>query len=126
MSTPQDMMKLGEILIAHCRAGTTETLWAEHYSPDAVSVEAAPMPGGSAESVGIEAIRGKNDWWNSAHEIHEQVIEGPFVHGGSRFHVIFDLDVTDKASGSRTRMREVATYHVENGKIVREEFAYAM
>jgi len=125
MPSPQEMMQFGEALVAHCRKGEEEQLWSTHYAPDAVSVEAAPMPGGSAEAVGLDAIRGKNEWWSGAHEVHSTEVEGPFVHG-DRFHVIFDIDVTTKATGERTQMREIATYHVRDGKIVREEFAYAL
>jgi ketosteroid isomerase-like protein len=46
----------------------------------------------------------------------------PFLHGDDRFAVIFDIDATEKATGQRMPMREVAVYHVADGRIVREEF----
>jgi ketosteroid isomerase-like protein len=55
-------------------------------------------------------------------EVHSAEVEGPFLHGDDRFAVIFDIDATDKASGQRMPMREVAVYHVADGRIVREEF----
>ena len=114
-----------EKLAAHCRAGTTREGLAELYAPDAVSVEAIAMPGGSAEALGLEAIRGKHDWWDSAMELHSATTEGPFLHGDDRFALIFDIDATDRASGRRERMREVAIYAVDPaGRIVREEFYY--
>jgi ketosteroid isomerase-like protein len=36
------------------------------------------------------------------------------------------MDVTNKESGQRVQMREVGIYQVKDGKIVREEFAYAL
>ena len=52
-------------------------------------------------------------------------VTGPFPHD-DRFVVIFDMDVTNKAMGQRFQMQEAALYTVANGKIVREEFFYAM
>ena len=40
------------------------------------------------------------------------------------YEVIFEIDATEKASGNRTQMKEVAVYHVTDGKISREEFFY--
>lgn len=97
------------------------------YAPDAVSVEAMPMPGSdSAEVVGVDGIKGKHDWWYASFEVHEAGVEGPFMHGDDRFAMIFSMDVTEKASGERSQMREVGVYTVAGGKIVREEFFYTM
>ncbi len=127
MATPQELMQIGTILVEHCRDGKEAELMANYYSRDAVSVEAVAMPGsGSREANGMDAIQAKAEWWTGAHEVHEFKAEGPFVHGDDRFNVIFDIDVTQKESGQRMQMREVATYYVNGGKIVREEFAYAV
>ncbi len=116
-----------EKLVAHCRAGTTKQGLDELYDPGAVSVEAMAMPGaGSAETVGVDGIRGKHDWWENTMEVHSASAEGPFPHGDDRFAVIFAFDATDKTSGKRNQMREVAIYTVNDaGKIIREEFFYA-
>ncbi|MBC7975998.1 MAG: nuclear transport factor 2 family protein, partial [Myxococcales bacterium] len=45
---------------------------------------------------------------------------------GDRFAVRFNYDVTHKPSSKRIQMDEVALYTVKDGKIVREEFFYAM
>ncbi|MEM7494041.1 MAG: nuclear transport factor 2 family protein [Pseudomonadota bacterium] len=126
MTTPQDMMQIGQALVEHCQNGKEAELMQNYYSPDAISAEAVEMPGMGREVKGLEAIIAKGEWWMNAHEIHSSSVEGPFVHGNSQFSVIFDMDVTEKASGTRTQMREIGTYHVENGKIVREEFSYAV
>ncbi len=113
-------------LVAHCRAGTERQGLAELYDPDAVSVEAAAMPGsGSAETHGLKGIEGKHDWWDSAMEVHSASTDGPYPHGDDRFAVIFEFDSTDRASGQRNKMKEVAVYTVNPaGKIIREEFFY--
>ena len=80
----------------------------------------------SREAVGIEAVRGKNTWWEENHEVHSSKTEGPFPHGDDRFAAIFDMDVTMKASGQRMQMHEIGVFHVKDGKIVREEFFYDM
>ena len=127
MPTPQELMQLGETLVELCSNRQEGELQDKYYAADAVSVEAVAMPTGNAESVGLEAIKAKNEWWYSAHELHSSKVEGPFVHGTDRFSVIFNIDVTQKESGERMQMREIATYHVnEDGKITREEFAYAV
>jgi len=128
MPSPQELMELGQKVVEMNNQGEYDALMAQHYTADCVSAEAAPMPGKeSAEDVGMEAILAKGEWWFSNNEIHEFKAEGPFVHGNDRFCVIFDMDTTNKQSGERAKMREVATYYVnDDGKIYREEFAYAM
>ncbi len=125
MPTPQELMQLGQALVEHCSNQNEQTLQDNYYAQDAVSVEAVAMPDGNAEAVGLAAIKAKNEWWYGAHELHSSKVEGPFVHGDDRFSVIFDIDVTQKESGQRMQMREIATYYVnQEGKITREEFAY--
>lgn len=127
MTTPQDVMRLGETLIKYCQAQDEARLWQEYYTPDAVSVEAVEMPDGSREARGLAAIQAKGAWWYGAHEVHKMDVEGPFIHGNTRFSVIFDLDVTHKESGERSQMREIGTYYCNDaGQIIREEFSYAV
>jgi hypothetical protein len=115
-----------EKLVAHCRAGTEKHGLDELYHPEAVSVEAMPMTGSdTAELRGIEAIRGKHDWWNANFEVTGGKIEGPYLHGADRFAVIFAMDTKNKTTGETNSMQEVAVYTVgDHGKIVREEFFY--
>lgn len=91
------------------------------YAKDIVSVEARAMEGGSVESRGIDAVRGKTDWWEKNMEVHSAKVGGPFV-AHDRFVVQYDIDVTDKNSKERMQMSEVGVYTVKDGKIVREEF----
>ena len=109
--------------VSLCKEHKNDVILSELFSNDAVSVEAAAPPGGSAESKGIEAIRSKGKWWMENHIVHKAVVEGPFP-SGDRFCVRFTYDVTFKPDGSRRQMDEVGLFTVENGKIVREEFFY--
>jgi hypothetical protein len=109
-------------LVALCKASkfaeAGETYWADNV----LSVEAM---GDNAELRGIEAVRGKGEWWNNAHEVHGAVVEGPYVNG-DQFAVRFKMDITIKASGERRVMDEAAVYTVRDGKIAEERFFYGM
>ena len=120
-------MTLKEIaneLVAGCREGRAKANLKKLYAADAQSAEAMDMGNGRTVT-GIAAIEGKHDWWENAMTVHSQTVGGPFAHGDDRFAVTFDVEFTDKATGKRDTMQEVAVYHVAGGKIVREEFFYA-
>jgi SnoaL-like domain len=91
------------------------------YAKDVVSVEAQGMGGESPEKRGIDAVRGKADWWVANMDVHSFKVNGPFV-AHDRFVVQYDVDVTDKNSKNRMQLSEVGVYTVKDGKIVREEF----
>jgi len=112
---------LGDRVVAANNDGTYKSL-SDVYDPHCVSVEAAPMPGASAETKGFEAIAGKWAWWEDNHTLHSAKATGPFLHGDDRFGVIFEMDVTARESGERMQMQELAVYTVKDGRIVREEF----
>jgi ketosteroid isomerase-like protein len=123
-----DTKEVGEKLVALCREGKNVEAVDTLYGPDIVSVEAVSMPDMPAEMNGIDAVRGKNQWWLDNHEIHSASAEGPYPHG-DKFAVKYAYDVTSKAgpmAGNRMKMDEVAVYTVRDGKIVREEFFYSM
>ena len=108
-------------LVEHCQNQTEAEGLDTLYHPDAESVEAMGPPGMDLVAKGVDAIKGKHAWWNENFEVHGGDIDGPYVNGDS-FSVIFEIDATEKNSGQRTQMKEVALYHVKDGKIVREEF----
>lgn len=119
-------MELKEIaaeLVAGCRENRTRANLDALYSPDAVSVEASDM-GNGREARGLEAIKAKHDWWDSAMEVSGGSVSDPYLHGDDRFAVIFEVSGREKESGRTFDMREVAIYHVADGRIVREEFFY--
>jgi len=119
MSTFDVAKKYFELCKNHQNHIAVETL----FSPDVVSVEAAAMPGSPAEVRGVKAVLDKGKQWMTNHEVHSSKAEGPWPHG-NRFAVRFTYDVTNKPSGRRMQMDEMALFTVENGKIVREEFFY--
>lgn len=106
-----------------CRQNKNMEAIEKYYSNAIVSVESTSAPGMPAEMKGIEAIKGKNKWFFDNNELHHEEVNGPFV-GEKQFAVEFKMDVTQKASGKRMHMEEMALYTVEGGKIVREHFFY--
>lgn len=123
-----DMLETAQKLAEYCRTGQEAKGLAELYHPDAVSAESvAPEGGGPRETRGIEGIRGKHVWWAENFEVHDASVDGPHPHGEDRFALIFDMDATHRASGARNRMHEIGVYTVDaEGRIIREEFFYAM
>lgn len=123
-----DLMAIANALVQHNKAGTLSELLDTLYAEDCVSVEAFAMPGGdgSREAVGLDAIKGKHEWWDNTMEMLGGEMEGPFPHGDDRFAVIFKSQAKNKETGDVMNMEEVAVYHVKDGKIVREEFFYTM
>jgi hypothetical protein len=117
--------EVADELVKLCSEGkfleATEAL----YSPDIVSTEAGAPPGQSPVSTGIDAIKAKGEWWAANHEVHSSVVEGPLV-AGAFFTVTFKMDITFKPKGNRFSMEEIALYKVAEGKIVTEQFFYAM
>ena len=118
-----ELKAIAEELVAGCREGRARENLARLYAPDTVSVEAADM-GNGREAKGLDAIRGKHDWWEGAMEVLDAEVTGPMMHGDDRFAVIFRMKAKERASGEVSDMQEVAVYSVADGKIVREEFFY--
>ena len=120
-------IEIANQLVAFCKEGKSLESINTLYAEDVVSVEAAPPPaGGERVTKGIEGVRAKNQWWSDNHEIHSASVEGPWPHGDDRFAVRFTYDITNKPSGMRMQMDEIAVFHVADGKISREEFFYQM
>ncbi|MEX0364968.1 nuclear transport factor 2 family protein [Ruegeria sp. HKCCD8929] len=119
-----NLKEIADELVAGCRENRAKANLDKLYAADAVSVEAADMQGMGREAQGLEAIHGKHEWWESANEVTGGSVSDPFLHGDDRFAVVFEVQGTMKESGESFDMREVAVYHVADGKIVREEFFY--
>lgn len=118
--------EIGQQLVAFCKEGKNLESINTLYAQNIESVEASPGPDGSRVAKGIDAVRGKNQWWSENHEVHSVAVVGPYPHGEDRFAVRFEYDITNKPSGQRMQMDEVGLFTVENGKIVKEEFFYDM
>ena len=98
--------EIGKQLVLLCKQGKNLEAVNSLYALGIVSIETAahgPMP---ARMEGIDAIRGKNQWWIENHTVHSADVSGPFPHG-DRFIVHFKYDVTSKAgpmAGQRMQM----------------------
>ncbi|MCG8458124.1 MAG: nuclear transport factor 2 family protein [Holophagales bacterium] len=119
------ILEVAKGLVALCQEGKHEDAVATYYADDIVSIEGASSPDMPARMEGIEAIKGKNEWWAANHEVHEMRVDGPFVAEDSdQFACVFHIDVTQKESGQRLKMSEVAFYTVRDGKIAEERFFF--
>jgi len=118
-------IEIGSKLVALCNAGKSMQAVDDLYSEKIVSIEGQAGEALPQRMEGIAAVRGKSEWWYANNEVHSMRATGPFCgHRDDQFAVQFELDVTPKASGERTRMVEVGLYTVEAGKIVQEEFLF--
>ena len=121
-------LEIGQKMVALCKEGKNLEALNTLFSEDAESIEARGDEQMPAEMKGLDALRQKNHWFFDNHEVHGGDVKGPFPNG-DRFTVVFNFDVTPKAgpmAGKRMQMEEVGLYTVEGGKIVKEEFFYAM
>ncbi len=116
---------LGKQLAELCRRGKNLDALNTLFADNLVSVEAGAPPGMEREARGLAAVKAKAAWWLENHEIHSASVTGPWPHD-DKFILGFKYDVTNKPSGVRMQMDEMALYFVANGKIVREEFFYSM
>ena len=124
-AAPASTATVAEELVELCRAGRNLDAIKKFYSPNIVSIESVGSETMPAEMTGIEAIRGKNEWWFANNEVHANTVRGPFV-GDQQFVVQYEWDATFKPTGQRTVMTELALYTVKDGKIVHEHFYYNM
>lgn len=116
-------MDIANKLVELCREGKNMDALNTLFAEELVSVEAGGPPGMEREARGLAAVKAKSEWWLANHEIHSASVSGPWPHD-DKFIVGFQYDITNKPSGTRMKMDEVGLYHVQNGKIVREEFFY--
>ena len=120
--------EIGKKLVELCSQGKNLEAISTLYSPSIISLEAHSGPDMPARYEGIQAVKGKNEWWVNNHTIHSAKAEGPWPHG-DKFIVRFTYDITPKAgphTGKRMTIDEAGLYTVKDGKIVQEEFFYHM
>lgn len=113
--------EIGTKLVGLFNAGDMATIYGTLYSPDIESIEASGDP---RVYKGMEAVNGKNEWWEANFETHSMSMKGPYPHGDDEFAVVISMDITHKESGQRTQDEEVGVYRVADGKIVQERFFY--
>ncbi len=122
------VMEIGQKLIAAAQAGqAAEAEFVnEYYADNVVSIEGGESEDMPARLEGVDAIRGKHEWWFGTNEVHGTQAFGPYVgHRDDQFVVRYILDMTPP-EGERTQMEEVGLYTVADGKIVQEEYLYLM
>lgn len=116
-------MEIGQMFVSMFNNQTPDqTIWDTLFAKQFDSIEGV---GVNMVFKGRAAVEAKCREWMEGHTVHGCTCEGPFV-GSTAFAVKFRMDVTDKGTGGRSIMEEVAVYDVENGKIVREEFMYGV
>ncbi len=120
-------IEIGTRLVQLCNDGRAEEAVDVLYAPEIVSIEGQGTEEIPARMEGIDSIRKKNDWWFTNHEVHAMQASGPYCgHRDDQFVVRFEIDVTNKPSGQRSKLDEVGLYTVRDGKVVQEEFLYRM
>ena len=123
VTAPASTATAASELVALCREGRNLEAIERLYSPNIHSIEPVGDEQMPAEMHGIDAVRGKNEWWFENHEIHRAEVNGPFV-GENQFAVHYSYDITFKPTGRRINGTEMALYTVDDGRIVREQFFY--
>jgi len=116
--------EIGQKLVALCKEGKNHEAAETLYGENIESVEAVAPPHGERVAKGLKAVLAKGTWWADNHIIHSAEVHGPYPHGDDRFAVRFVYDITHKPMNLRMTLDEVAVFHVEGGKVIREEFFY--
>ncbi|HIG42917.1 MAG: SnoaL-like domain-containing protein [bacterium] len=119
-------LEVGQALVEMVSKGreSEQAFVTQYYSDEIVSIEGGDSAEMPARMEGIEAIRGKHDWWYDNNDVHSTDVEGPYVgNRDDQFVVKFILDMTP-TDGERTQMEEVAIFTVKDDKIVHEEYLY--
>lgn len=125
MNAPaQPVAAVANELVDLCRAGRNHDAIEKLYSDKVVSIESVSDGVTPKEQHGLDAVRGKHQWWKENMDVHSADVQGPFI-GDDGFAVYFNYETTFKPTGQRTTMKEMARYTVADGKIVKEEFFYA-
>lgn len=114
------VQEIAEDLVAMCKAGQFDESGEKYWADDVVSIE--PMPGDMQRIAGKAGVKAKGDWWAANHEVHDVLVEGPYVNG-DQFAVRFRMDVTPKG-GHRMSLDEIGLYTIRDGKIAEERFFY--
>jgi ketosteroid isomerase-like protein len=113
--------EIADAVVALSKAGKLDDIGQTYWAESIVSIE--DMDGPMARLEGRAAVNAQGEWWNGAHEVHGIETHGPFVNG-DQFAVRWVMDVTQRETGNRITMDEVALYTVRDGKIVEERFFY--
>jgi ketosteroid isomerase-like protein len=122
------VMEIGQKMVEHINQGRSgeETFVNEFYADGVTSIEGGGSDEMPATIEGVDAVRGKHNWWYDNNDVHSTQATGPYVgNREDQFILRFVMDMTPK-DGERMKMDEVAIYTVKDGKIAREEYLYLM
>lgn len=112
-------------LVEYCSTGQWEKAQSELYHDNAVSIEMEGAKDVPPKVEGLEAIKQKGIHWESmVEEFHGMEIDGPIV-AGDHFSCTMKMDITMKGA-PRMKSEEIALFKVADGKIVSEQFFYAL
>ena len=115
--------QIADEMVRYNREGKFPQVYQDLFHPDFVSIE---MPGVPNEVVqGLEEVIKKGEQWMSQFEEFEAETSDPMV-AENWFAVTFDMKTKHKETGEVTQGKELGVYHVEDGKIVQEQFFYDM
>ena len=99
--------------------GEFQTCYQELYSPEIISIEAD----GSTVN-GFEGIQAKGKEWNAGIETFHGSSIGEAVVSGNYFALPMSMTITYKGATEPVKFQEICLYHVNDGKIVKEQFFY--
>ena len=120
-SAGSDIATIAERFVELCNQGKNFDVMRTLYAPGIVSVEVD-----GSETAGQQAVIQKSERFGESNTIERQVLRGPFFNnvrdGNGQFAIHFVFEVTNKATGKRGPIEEVAIYTVANGLITREQF----
>lgn len=114
-----DTRQVADDLVAMWTRGEHRESGEKYWAEDVISREA--MDGPMREIRGKQAVQEKSDWWEKTHEVNDAWVSEAYVNG-DQFIVEFKMNITNKETGERMKMSEMALYRIADGKIVEETF----
>ncbi len=115
--------QIAEKMITYNNEGKFPAVFTDLFAQDFVSIE---MPGTPHEVVqGVEGATKKGEWFFSQVDMLGLEISEPLV-ADNWFAVRYKMHTKDKKTGEEKHESELGVYHVEDGKIVQEQFFYDM
>jgi len=110
---------VAEGFIALCREGRLEEAGERWWADDVVSVE--PRLSDGERISGKTEVTAKGSRWFAGNELHSIEVEGPWLNR-DQFIMRFRMDFTNRMTGERRFVDEMALLTVTNGRISEERF----
>ena len=117
--------QVADKLVSYCKEANWGAALKELYAENAISIEMPGAPNFAERTEGVKNLIAKGEkWGNMMESFHGIEVEGPLV-AGDHFTCTLKMDVTMKGM-PRMVNEEVGLYQVKDGKIVSEQFFYAL